>query len=580
MTQRSRSYLDARIRRALQTTDADNVAFDDWLDSCVLKDETSPVFNVESYGASTSSDDNSEAFNAAIAAAVAAGGGTVFVPEGTYITDYIDLDDSVTLQGAGRGATIIKLKDSATSHCIRFVGTTADVQVLDLTVDGNKANQSSTHSCIAHATTPDISRARVHNVECKNAKGYGFYFSNDNDAQHGNLWAYDNDIDGFYINGNNNAVQSVLSHGSGHASVGFGEVDGLAIELLDLDGSGTVTTGDNITAYAENTANVVIGKAICRNSGNHGIHAGGTNWIIGELIIIDPAESGVYLKSSAGVTTDYIVGSIVAEGCGGDGIELLDCDRVAIGKVLLTGCTGSGINAIDCTDISVFGGAITNNGGKGIRFAGVQGWVLRDQQIHDNTGEGVALLAGTGSTTDGDLSGCTIHTNSYGVNEAGGGNNRIHDNTIYSNTTSDFVNINSTTRRYNNHVGASRDFSGLDVVNGLELLHNDVVVAELRSDKASLGGARGAESLSAYVVANAVNWLAVRGGTTGNSVKIAAESGTDTDVDLEFQPRGAGKMKILLTKVPTYADDAAAGSGGLSAGQIYKTSAGVLAIKL
>lgn len=36
MTQRSRAYLNARITRALQTTDADNVAFDDWLDSSIL----------------------------------------------------------------------------------------------------------------------------------------------------------------------------------------------------------------------------------------------------------------------------------------------------------------------------------------------------------------------------------------------------------------------------------------------------------------------------------------------------------------------------------------------------------------
>lgn len=39
-------------------------------------------------------------------------------------------------------------------------------------------------------------------------------------------------------------------------------------------------------------------------------------------------------------------------------------------------------------------------------------------------------------------------------------------------------------------------------------------------------------------------------------------------------------LSIDLTKVPTYADDTAAGSGGLTAGQVYKTSAGALMIKL
>ena len=37
---------------------------------------------------------------------------------------------------------------------------------------------------------------------------------------------------------------------------------------------------------------------------------------------------------------------------------------------------------------------------------------------------------------------------------------------------------------------------------------------------------------------------------------------------------------IAFTNIPTYADDAAAGSGGLLAGYIYKTAGGDLKIKL
>lgn len=47
-------------------------------------DEGRPVFDVTSYGASTSAADNVDAFNRAVAAARAAGGGIVFIPEGTW----------------------------------------------------------------------------------------------------------------------------------------------------------------------------------------------------------------------------------------------------------------------------------------------------------------------------------------------------------------------------------------------------------------------------------------------------------------------------------------------------------------
>jgi len=75
--------------------------------------EVPVVVNVLDYGAvADNSTDNRIAFNDAIAAAVAAGGGAVWVPPGTYrftsANDYnstIDLRSGVVLRGAGREAT-------------------------------------------------------------------------------------------------------------------------------------------------------------------------------------------------------------------------------------------------------------------------------------------------------------------------------------------------------------------------------------------------------------------------------------------------------------------------------------------
>jgi hypothetical protein len=75
----------------------------------------------------------------------------------------------------------------------------------------------------------------------------------------------------------------------------------------------------------------------------------------------------------------------------------------------------------------------------------------------------------------------------------------------------------------------------------------------------------------------AVNYLSARGGTAGVSLVAV---GTSADIDVTLTPKGAGKLKVTLANVPTYADDAAATTGGLTAGQLYKTSVGALMIKL
>ena len=69
-------------------------------------------------------------------------------------------------------------------------------------------------------------------------------------------------------------------------------------------------------------------------------------------------------------------------------------------------------------------------------------------------------------------------------------------------------------------------------------------------------------------------------GGTGGVAQLEAY-GTATNVDVQLTPKGTtGKVKAVLANVPTYADDAAAGVGGLTAGHFYKTSTGVLMIKL
>ncbi|HEY8354782.1 MAG TPA: glycosyl hydrolase family 28-related protein [Methylophilaceae bacterium] len=120
--------------------------------------------------------DDTSAINAAIAAVNAAGGGTVFFPAGTYIvgdaggSTGISLLSKVALRGAGIGATTIKLKDAADAHLINVADGTIDVAVSDMTLDGNRANQTVFVHCLRVA---GVTNLLAQNLEIKEAHRYG-----------------------------------------------------------------------------------------------------------------------------------------------------------------------------------------------------------------------------------------------------------------------------------------------------------------------------------------------------------------------------------------------------------------------
>lgn len=115
---------------------------------------TSPAYGAKGDGTT----DNTAAIASAIQAAVAAGGGIVFFPPGIYVTGNQTLQAHVFIVGSGKTATIIQLKNSvntdlfsAQTNLINLSasggsgvqGTLFDFGLASLTLDGNKANQSS-----------------------------------------------------------------------------------------------------------------------------------------------------------------------------------------------------------------------------------------------------------------------------------------------------------------------------------------------------------------------------------------------------------------------------------------------------
>ncbi len=101
-----------------------------------------PFFNVKDYGAKgDGTTDDTAAITAAVTAATAAGGGTVFVPQGTFIVSAtIALTTNITLAGAGHGATLIKRSTNVPIISVYGPSTTnhvLNIGIRDLGVHGN-----------------------------------------------------------------------------------------------------------------------------------------------------------------------------------------------------------------------------------------------------------------------------------------------------------------------------------------------------------------------------------------------------------------------------------------------------------
>ena len=155
-------------------------------------------------------------------------------------------------------------------------------------------------------------------------------------------------------------------------------------------------------------------------------------------------------------------------------------------------------------------------------------------------------------------------------------------------------------------VGASYSLqiegSGTSPYSGLSILNkaNNAVPAYLILSK-SRGGTNGVDAVSDASGGDGIGdiWFAAADGTdlASASARITcfvdgAVSGDDVPGRLVFSTTADGssspteRMRIRANGVinfsscPTYADDAAAGTGGLVAGDIYKTSTGELRIKL
>jgi hypothetical protein len=124
-------------------------------DIAVLSVKEAP-FNAKGNGSAN----DTAAIEAAIAAALALGGAVIVFPPGTYLTDPIKwTGDNVVLQGRGKCATTLKLRNGSDQHAVNWTGHGNAIEWM--TVDGNRANQSTGHGVRFSGEHNEISHARI-----------------------------------------------------------------------------------------------------------------------------------------------------------------------------------------------------------------------------------------------------------------------------------------------------------------------------------------------------------------------------------------------------------------------------------
>lgn len=122
------------------------------------------------YGAlGNNSSDDRAAIQAAIDAVHAAGGGTVFIPAGTYLlgaTLNIPAGDGLQIIGSGWN-TYLKLKNAANCYALTFPAADTRVAIRDLTIDGNHSAQTGTSGGIYAAGAVACQFEHIHFIACR-----------------------------------------------------------------------------------------------------------------------------------------------------------------------------------------------------------------------------------------------------------------------------------------------------------------------------------------------------------------------------------------------------------------------------
>jgi hypothetical protein len=329
-----------------------------------------------------SNDDTAE-IQAAIDACAAAGGGIVWLGEGTFKIGAasVVMKTNVILRGVGRG-TILQLAASTTGDVIKGAGTNAATRTLyagieDLVVDGNKANQSN-------------------GVDLQQY-GIGWQYTSHSWVR--NVWVINTQRTGIFMSGEHNLVENCYL-------TGIGKV-GAASSIIGRSGIVFETDGTN-AGHNRSINNRVMD---CLEHGCKIYPTGHNSQIIGGYYN-SSGDFGVWIDQA----DDCLVDKVRADANLEIGIYMSTLSRGVV-----TGCIAN-----DTVD--------SDGSAHGIQFNNVTGGAITGN-VCDNNGSVGIRITGTGSGTQYvTVSGNSVTNNDdLGIYEAVGNRNNIVGNVCYNN---------------------------------------------------------------------------------------------------------------------------------------------------
>ncbi|VGO13645.1 Alginate lyase 7 [Pontiella desulfatans] len=347
----------------------------------------SPVYDVTAYGAVANDGlSDTAAVQAALSAATSAGGGTVYLPAGTYEVDSLNIGSNTEMIGDRAGATVLK-REPGTDQPLLVAGAVSNITVRAIAFNANKAQTSGTPQCLRFIDTEDF---LVADCVLHDSTGHTLYCNGTTNGTIRNCEFYDGTAASVYMVACDNIqVAGCFSRTSGEHGYQFkncGNVKFSAAHATENNGSGF---------FIDSCDDVVLEGCLAQSNTN----------------------SGFRVYSTALLNQNITFNGCVAR-LNDTGFSITDARHFD-----LAGCmaneNGTGMALVDnlqlCSDFSLTGCHMVGNQKEGITLLGatagkIEGCLINNNsQSQTNAYDGIHMADGGGQTCSSiRIAGCSL----------------------------------------------------------------------------------------------------------------------------------------------------------------------------